>query len=306
MELKMTRTTYQFIERKSLESGTEIGGQVIGTTKRPIATRATKAGNHAELSYVSYTNDPAHDNEEVRKTIEEFDGRVSVIGRWHKHPGNMHYPSSVDLATARGIVKRNEEEGDRGSVFFIITNVVDNGVKFHCYALDEDKNFEEVRIKLIDDNAREIEEALKIEPVIVQPREMDFWRDSGFQFYLTKTGYERLQKEVNELRFRHYVVKVHAKGQLYVVISKDNETIVCMPPAEYPLNPPRFFRRNVEISYSMTLWNSSYRIIDILQNLAALHIQERRHHESHNNETGSICIRFINGIERVVKSLWLH
>jgi len=306
MILKITRNTYKVIKEESLKYKTESGGLVIGTCKIPIGIRATKSGIFAKASFVSYTNDSDYDNKVLQETIKEFNGRVKLLGYWHKHPGSMSYPSSGDLATARGIVKRNEQEGDKRPVFFMITNVIAGDVKLYCYMLDDSKGFVPVDVKIIDDNSKEIEKTLSAEPVIIQPKTMDFWSDVDFQFYMTKCGYERLQSDVDELRTNGYDVKAYTKGQLYLVIKKDNETITCMPPCEYPLNPPRFFKGKDEIKYSLPIWNSSFRIIDILKNLEQLKISERRGHESHGYKAGSGLFRIINKIRRALKSLWSH
>jgi len=303
MILKITRSAYKLIKEESRKHKTETGGLLIGPSKTPIGIRATGAGNFAKSSFVAYTNDSDYDNRVLQEAIKEFNGRVKLLGYWHKHPGNMSYPSSGDLATAQGIVKRNEQEGDKRPVFFIITNVVDGEVKLYCYMLDDNKEFVQVAVKIIDDNSKEIEKTLDAEPVIIQPRTMDFWSDADFQFYLTKYGYERLQSDVDELRTNGYDIKAYTKGQLCLVIKKDNEAIMCMPPPEYPLNPPRFFKGTDEIKYTLPIWNSSFRMVDILKNLEKLKVSERRIYESHHSETGSGLLGVINKVKRAIKSL---
>ena len=303
MLLKITKSAYQLIEKESLRCSTETGGLLEGTLKLPIVILASNAGNSAHVSAVFYSNDSVYDNQHLHKTIKKFSGKVKLIGYWHKHPGKMSHLSSMDIETARGIVKRAEEEGDTRPVFFMITNVTGNDVKLYCYVLNDRYKVEPIAIEIIDDNSSEVEKALSIEPTIVQPKKMDFWNEPGFQFYLTKTGYARLQQEVDELKAHGFAVKAYAKGLVYLTISKHKETLICMIPTEYPLNPPRFFRGKDEIKYSLPVWNSSFRIIDILQNLEELTI-ERKVYESHNNKTGSKFFTLIGKIKRAIKSLW--
>ena len=306
MTLRITKNAYEIIKEESLRCETETGGLLIGTLQVPIVIRATKAGDLAKKNYVSYTNDKNYDSRILEKTIQEFNGKVKNIGRWHKHPDNMFYPSSGDLATARNIAKRSEQEGDKRPVFFMITNVIKGTVKLYCYVLNNNKTFVKVGIEVIENNAQEVEETLRAEPVIIQPKEMDFWHDSDFQFYLTKNGYERLKFEYEELVSNGYGVKVYAKKKVYMVIEKVNEKILCLPPPEYPLNPPRFFRDGVEIEYSMRIWNSTFRILDILEYLNNLKNQEGRANESHSHKTGFNVSGFVRQVKRAIKSLWSH
>jgi len=200
-------------------------------------------------------------------------------------------------------MEAGKQEGDKRPVFFIITNVIKGTVKLYCYVLNNNKTFVKVGIEVIENNAQEVEETLRAEPVIIQPKEMDFWHDSDFQFYLTKNGYERLKFEYEELVSNGYGVKVYAKKKVYMGIEKVNEKILCLPPPEYPLNPPRFFRDGVEIEYSMPIWNSSFRIIDILKNL---NTREGGGNESHIHKTGSKLSGVVRHVKRAIKSLWSH
>jgi hypothetical protein len=299
MKLRITQSAYDLIKKESLACRTETGGLMIGTLKRAIVIRATSAGKHAGLSHTSYTNDKEHDNESIRKIIHEYGGRISVIGRWHKHPGTMSYPSLTDLATARMIKDRHEQEGDNNPDFFVITNVVGKDIKLYCYLL-ENNNFVQVSTKIVKNESRMIRKALDSEPVCIQPREMDFWDDTGFQFYRTKAGLERLRHEVKELRLHGYKVTVRARDQLCLIISKNTETLLCFPPPEYPLNPPRIYKGNREILYGLPIWNSSIRIIDIINNI----IEKRRMHESHCHEKRFRLFAFFRKIIKASKSLW--
>lgn len=305
MEFKMTKSAYETIREESLRCETENGGLVIGPTKIPISIRSTRAGYLAKLSHVSYSNDANYDNMVLQEAIKEYKGRVKLLGYWHKHPGKMSYPSSGDLATAQGIVKRIEENGDKRPVFFIITNVVNDQVELYCYLLNGYDNFMPIKIKIISDDSKEIEKALDAEPVTILPKTMDFWNDPDFQFYLTANGYQRLQDEIDELKSNGYLVKVHAKGQLYLVIIWDNTKLLCLPPAEYPLNPPRFFMNNKEIQYSLPIWNSSFRLIGILKSLEQSLI-ERRIYENRGAKTSAGLSEFIGKVKKTVESIWYH
>jgi proteasome lid subunit RPN8/RPN11 len=269
-ELKITKSAYIFLEKESRKYAHddmyqyETGGILIGTLEKPIVIRASKAGVNAILDNGSYTNDAEYDYAILRRAIKQLNGRVKLVGYWHKHPGCMSHPSSLDLATAKSIVSRNERS-DKRPVYFVITNVHNSEFKLYGYSLEPNQeNLDKVVINTIEDNSHEVENALSIEPIVIQPRKMDFWNNLGFRFYLTKVGYKRLREEVHELYMHGYNVSVYTKGRLQLVKEKNLITLCTLPP-EYPLNPPRFFKDGTEIKYSMPIWNSSFRIIDLLR-----------------------------------------
>lgn len=301
--LKITKSAYRMIEQESINAGKkklETGGLLIGTLKRLVVLKASRSGTGAKVTPVSYTNDSEYDNKILLQTIKEFDGKVKKIGYWHRHPGSMSRPSSEDLRQAQEIVRMSEREGDVRLVLFIITNVIHNKVKIYGYCLiPGQKVFSRVAIKIVKDDSREVKKALDIESVLIQPKEMYFWNSCDFQFYRTKNGYTRLKKEVNELKQHGYHVKVFAESQMYFVIKKE-QTIVCFPPPEYPLNPPRFFKDSREIKYQLPIWNSSFRIKDIL-NILETHGE---YCEGHNTKASTKMFKIIKQVKRTIKFLW--
>jgi integrative and conjugative element protein (TIGR02256 family) len=303
-KLKITRSAYSVIKRESFAHNTETGGLLIGTLNEPIVVKASHAGVNAKVTAISYSNDVPYDNHILQETIEKSNGKCKKIGYWHLHPAGCTHPSLGDLHQARQIVQRNERDGDMRPVFFVIANV--NGeVRLFGYSLKPgQKNFEQVAIDIINDDSKEIENALRSEPAVIQPREMDFWKDH-FQFYLTPNGYERLKEEVDYLKQAGYDVNVYTRKQLCLKIKKE-ETILCYLPPEYPLNPPRLFKDDREIRYCMPIWNSSYRIIDILNRLNRLKHLKRRFYESHNSKTNFRWPGFAKQIRNTIKSIWNH
>jgi integrative and conjugative element protein (TIGR02256 family) len=300
--LRIIRSAFEAIRKESLAHAQETGGLLIGTLKDPVVLKASGAGINAKATVISYTNDTLHDNQILKKAIEESNGKCKLIGFWHKHPTGCSHPSLGDLRQAQQIVKRNECDGDMRPVFFIITNVNED-VQLFGYSLSPgQKNFEQVAIEVINNDLEEVEKALRNESVIIQPKEMDFWKDN-FQFYLTPNGYKRLKKEVDVLRQAGYGVNVYARKQLCLKINK-KETILCYLPPEYPLNPPRFFRDDREIKYCMPIWNSTFHIIDILNRLNKLKYVKRRFYEGHNAETDLRWTVFVRHLRNTIRSLW--
>ena len=301
--LKITRSAYRVIEQESIKAEqkrTETGGLLIGTLKRLVVVKASRPGTAARVSSISYTGDSEYDNTILRRAIKEFNGRVKTVGYWHKHPGCMNGLSDGDLNQAHEIFRTNERAGDKRPVLFIVTNVIRNEVKLYCYYLAFDqKEFKRVSIKIVRDDSKDVKKALHQEPVVIQPSELNYWDSRDFQFYRTKSGYTRLKKEIDELKRHGYQVKVHAESQMYIVVKKD-QTIVCFPPPEYPLNPPRFFKNNVEIKYQLLIWNSSFRIKDILNILE----KQGGYCEGHNTKTSTKMSKIIKRCKRTIKLLW--
>lgn len=310
-ELKITKCAYKLIEKESKKYAFdykyqyETGGILIGTLKKPIVIRASKAGANAILDNGFYTNDADYDYKILHRAIKQFDGRVKLVGYWHKHPGCMSHPSSLDIATAKKIISKNERS-DKRPIYFVITTAHNNEFKLYGYSLKPyQENLNKVVIKLIEDDSKEVKNALNIEPVVIQPRKMNFWNNYDFRFYLTKVGYKRLREEVNELNMYGYDVSVYESGQLYFVIEK-SLIILCALPPEYPLNPPRFFKDGQEIKYILPIWNSSFKIIDIIKQLEKIKKIKRRDYESHNLGSKYNLFGSIQEIGRSIRSLWLH
>jgi len=218
----------------------------------------------------------------LNEASEKYNGKLKLVGYWHKHPGEMSQPSSIDLATAQEIIKDRKKEGDSRLMFFIITNVINNEVKFYCYILNCNR-FVSVPIEIIEDDSPEIDRALRNEPVIIQTKSTNFWDNIGFQFYTTPAGNERLQKEVGNLKLKGHEVKAYVKDTLRLVIRKDEILIALLPP-EYPLNPPRLFKGETEIDYQIPNWNSTFTLVDVLSHLDKKTIPERRPYENHSLE----------------------
>jgi integrative and conjugative element protein (TIGR02256 family) len=302
-KLLVTRSSYELIKKESLDSQVETGGLLVGTLRIPIVLKATRAGPSAKKSGTSYTNDVDFDNATLNKAINQYKGKSKLVGYWHKHPDSMSYPSAIDLATAKTIVRRNEISDTR-PVYFVITNTSDDEVRVFGYSLERSQsNFNPVCIRVIDDKSEEIIKALSIEPAIVELKEMDFWDENDFQFYLTRVGHSRLKQEIDKLMAEGYRVKVYTKDQLYIVIKKNSKTILCQPPPEYPLNPPRFFEGNNEIEYSIPIWNSSIGIIDIIKGFWERKDIKRSNHESTYFGPKHRLLKFTKQIGGAVRSL---
>jgi len=304
LELFITQSVIRTIETECLRNPhTETGGKIFGTLGRYIAISATTAGRDAIKTATSYFNDEKYDHEVLREAIKKYNGHVKSIGLWHKHPAGLCHPSLGDLTEARKIVNSISLEGDNRPVFFLIA-ILNHSLELFAYVLNKSmKTFDEVRLHIINDNAQVVKDALAEESVIVQPHDLDFWRDPDFQWFQTSAGYARLKMDINELNKRNYKVKAFARKMLYLTIEKDGRTITCVTPPEYPLNPPRLFENNTEISTVFTSWNSTFMIVDILIQLEKFRIKERRSCEDNHSKAGHLS-RILNPVKKTIKSLW--
>ncbi len=304
IELLITRGVIRTIETECLRNPhTETGGMLLGTMERYIAISATTAGQDAVKTATSYFNDEKYDHHILQETVRKYDGHVKSIGFWHKHPAGLRHPSMGDLAEACRVVNSISPEGDNRPVFFMIA-ILSRSLDLFAYVLNHNMiAFDEVRLRIIDDDAREVREALAQEPVIIQPHDLDFWGDPDFQWFQTNTGYARLKKDIDELTKRNYRARAFAGKMLYLTIEKDGKTITCITPPEYPLNPPRLFENNLEIPIVLTSWNSTFMIVDVLTLLEKERNKERRNCEDNHSKTGHLS-RILNSIKKTVKSVW--
>jgi hypothetical protein len=304
LELLITQGVYKTIKDDCYANpSTETGGKVLGTLRRYIAISATTAGDKAVKTLTSFINDENYDKKIFNDMIVKYNGRLKSIGYWHKHPSGLSHPSYGDLTEARKIMKEINREGDKRPFFFLIA-IIETVFKLYGYVPNQNMTaFEDVKISLIEDDADEIREALAAEPVIIQPQDLDFWRDSSFQWYRTKCGQSRLKEEIIELEKKNYRVKAFAGAMLCLSIEKDGKVITCVTPPEYPLNPPRLFENNEEVSPILKNWNSSFMIIDILTQSEKDIVPERRIHEDHHTQANHLSGVF-GPIKKTLKSIW--
>jgi|GEM_PF-3195169 len=299
--LKISRKAYELICRESMNHDTETGGLLLGTLKTPVVIEASSAGMNSNTTAISYTNDSSHDNEVVREMIQKYRGKCKLIGYWHKHPYGCNHPSAGDLQEAKNIIETNARDGDTRSVFFIITNV-NKQVDLYSYRLKPGINsFQHVELEEVDDQ-NFIDNALKHESLVIQPQVKDFWR-GDFRFYETHYGFDRLKQEVDILLKSGYKVKVYTDEQLFLRIEKEG-LLYCYLPPEYPLNPPRIFKNNVEIKYCMPIWNSTFMIVDILENINKRKQVLRRIYGSRNNKTNVRQYGLFERLKTTIRSVW--
>ena len=307
MDLRITKSAYQVIKEESLENmESESGGLMIGTMENdPFVIKATKPSPLAIRTSASYTNDGKYDTEILKKTIAEYNSRIKLVGYWHKHPGSMCNPSMTDLKTACKFAAPLRNSGDNRPLFFVITNVAHEEVLIYGYYLNDRNEFVSVDIKIVDDDCETVRDSLKKESVVLQPEILDYWSNPLFQFHRTITGLARLKQEVRALMALGYKTDVYGGNQVKIVIKDLNGTLICIPPIEYPLNPPRFYRNNTEIHYDLPIWNSSFTIADLIKKLEPIR-SERRPDEDHRRQTGTTLPKIFVDFARSLKFIWFN
>lgn len=270
--IKITHSAYKTIEGESLNRNTETGGRLIGCLNCLVVLEATLPGKDAELGSYHFTTDVEEDKRILDMIVRKYQGRVSSMGYWHRHPGNMSHPSTGDLMQAQSLIKDTALSGDKNPLYCFISNIVNGKVKLYAYSLSYgDENFEVCKLILIDDNSEEVKYALKNEPVVIQTKSINFWDDTNFQFYLTTRGKERIKQELKELEFAGYkatALRRQADNRLLLDIQKDGLSLLVIPPIEYPIGAPRFVDKvtGKEITKLSVLynWNSDFSIKQVL------------------------------------------
>lgn len=303
--IKILQGAFELMGSESLTCDVETGGLLIGTLKNPIVFKATKAGINAIKSYASYTNDADHDNEILKQSVDESNGRLKLLGFWHKHPFGYDKPSLIDLDVARGIIGRSVKSGDSRKYYFIITNIEHGEVVNHnCYVFDPEENgFKKIEFSLAHDDDVMVKEVLQAEPTIPIAGNLDYWNDDGFSFHLTPKGNERLFNEIQNLKKNGYGVRVY-QGKRIQMLIEGKVNIICHLPPEYPLNPPRFYYGIYEMSYPLHVWNSTMTIIDLLEKIQKNIGKKGRIYESNNHETKPRTITVFGRIKRAIANLW--
>lgn len=279
-EVRMASRAWEAIESAVLatNANVETGGLLVGTRSQKVIVAATKPGPGAEQKAYRFTDDPDHQQAELDAISSGFDEKVSVEGWWHSHLGMAH-PSGGDFHQARELV---EQFGRRLLVLIACVQNHRHGhdpcVTLNAFTLQPgDTDFRSVRLLRVPDDSPLITDALAQEPSPAPIAEKDFWKDLDFNFYLTPVGHDRIQDEIAELRaagFRVTSLRRKRDGRLLLEIGSRGGRLLCLPPREYPVNPPRLFwpgrEKPIWLLRSVLSWNSDSRILDVVNEAFSL------------------------------------
>lgn len=262
MRVTITESAVQTICSESRKAGLfETGGMLIGTLNNLVVLAATGPGPKAERGSGHYSGDPQSDQEGLKSYKEAFQGKVALLGYWHRHPARMSRPSSGDLNQALDLVAEYRVSPD-DPFLALISNVDSNQeVRVYAYLLCQaERRFEKVDLEIVADSSPSVRDVLEREQPGIVERDRDFWRDPNFQFFQTPIGKDRIHQEIQQLHVKGFeatVVRRKSTGRLEIVIGLKNRQIRCVPPVEYPLNPPSFYSMDGrEIRLRLSVWNS--------------------------------------------------
>jgi len=101
---------------------------------------------------------------------------------------------------------------------------------------------------------------------------VSYWTNPEFDFIQTNVGKKRIKKELEELQDANYETSLLTTGErAFIQISIGSRKIVCIPPREYPLNPPRLFwkdtRQEINQLGILTRWSSDWSILEAVREI---------------------------------------
>lgn len=120
MNLTLSQSAFSEIRRECLRyPHTETGGILVGKfdSENVIVPFAIGSGPFARRSLVQFKPDVEWQQERLDRYYEKFD--INYVGSFHRHPGSLSRPSSIDYCTAVRILSDPDWVVDE-SVFPII------------------------------------------------------------------------------------------------------------------------------------------------------------------------------------------
>jgi hypothetical protein len=233
-------------------------------------------GLEADLKPSSFTSDPNHDKFLLKKVQSQYDGHVTLLGYWHKHPPGMNRPSGGDLTQAQELLADLVDDPHPWLLAIIVNFDSASGPFIYPYVLNgSGKKFKSISPIIVDQKSDSVQQALESEPIYrLKQERRSFWSNPNFRFHLTATGGQRLREELELLKGGGYQVHLQQRKdnhRLSLIIERGEDSWLCVPPAEYPLCMPRFFRLpNLTEEFpfvNFPTWNSDLTLADCLTNL---------------------------------------
>lgn len=272
-KIHITKQAIRQIDKVSRICETETGGVLVGTRKRPAVLFAGDPGPKARLHPASYSSDPEHDEELLEDAQKQYDGRVGLLGYWHKHPSGLNRPSDGDFSQARELLSALDDKPLPWLLVFIVDPAHPRGQNIFPYVLISSENeFRPLELTVVEEEDTDVRKALQAESLHVLPRDSrNFWNNPEFRFHLTPTGAQRLRQEKQQLEAAGYQVQIRQRKEnrrVALTINGEDDSWLCVPPREYPLSMPRIFRLpdlDEESPFREYLvWNSDLTLTDCL------------------------------------------
>jgi proteasome lid subunit RPN8/RPN11 len=248
----------------------ETGGVLVGIPQPLVVLDAGEPGPHAVHDAAMFTSDPETDTACLEESRQKYGESVMLLGWWHKHPAGLTTPSPGDCRQAQQLAS---EFNDGQPVLIGIVNRNPRGSRYkttlHLYAVSNDGTVPEHPWKLAGRCNAALKAALKQAAARPGTRDLDYWRDKDFQFYLNPVGRARIREEIAECRDRGWNVSTSRTPKDQVLTMRLSDGIyavkIILPP-EYPLNPPTIMSVDDTYLHSSILlaqWSSLYRLVDL-------------------------------------------
>jgi len=244
-----------YVESRQNSAQVETGGVLLGLVNDHIIMEAGRPGPESLNSAISFTPDVEHDRlllAEAKKRHPDID----YLGYWHKHPGGFDRPSNGDLQQARDTLA----DFGIGEYILSIIAVVSPRFNFRGFILDNPRgDFREVQLETTDE----------VSHGFLRTPARDFWSDPAFNFIKTTVGKNRIKEEVAGLEQAGFEVdSLRANGRAFISLRIREWELICIPPREFPLTPPRLFwkHNNIELLNlgPQLRWNSDCSLLDIV------------------------------------------
>lgn len=239
------------IEEESRNGTTETGGVLFGVTGQEgtiVITHATKPGQNAFHAPGTFANDLQYQQNLLNIMNKRYN--VDYVGEWHKHLGQMNYPSPGDSGTARTILK--DPEWNKEKLIVIIANTIQGQVLISPFFISRNTpNFrpiksEKIPLKVIHPEEGSPHRARKIqangEKVETEKTEVEV--EGIKQWFDTKDGKSRLVKEKESLEnigLSYKIILRKDKELCFIITAKNTlqfDKILITLPRDYPASPP--------------------------------------------------------------------
>lgn len=278
-QISITRQALQAMWENSRHCAVETGGALIGALRSPLVLVAGDAGPQAVKSLASFSSDPGHDREVLRRARRRFGRQLNLLGYWHLHPAGMKRPSAGDLQQARKLLLDLQAAGEDQPwlLAFILQPEATPQQAAHPYRLAANApGFRPLLLEVLDEADPQVSRALQGEPLaLLSERREHPWIDPDFHFHLTPAGRQRLEREQAVLEERGYSVRLLQRKndrRVSFLISAGAVSLLCQFPREYPLGAPRLLRwpdcEELPPFAGQLLWNSDRSVAELLEGLA--------------------------------------
>lgn len=252
-------------------SPVETGGILVGTLEPSVVIlQAGEPGENAIKRATSFTSDAQSDSNCLKRIRQLYGAAVVPVGWWHKHPSDFDRPSSGDCGQVR---KLSDRYNDGRPVLMGIVNNVQRTFRYKTtlklFSIDSADKLQQHNWKLVNKKSKDLLDILSRAPKIAGTRQCSYWTDPDFRSYVNPIGRQRIQRDILELKNRHWQVqqlRSRHDQMLILNLSNDHCDLKLIFPPEYPINPPAILTGNGNAIHGIKTiytWNSQTNLADI-------------------------------------------